>query len=132
MFHARCKCALYITHTLGFGAIADFCTLHNSTNAMLHNVSSLQARVTSVRTACRYATIIVFFAGTMSVLTILIQGTTMPYLLSWLGVTKKTPVQIQHLLMAAKEVEEYADRNLAHLRVRCCFALLVRVTAQWQ
>ena len=59
-----------------------------------------------------------FFAGTMSVLTLLVQGTTMPAMLALLGVTKKTPVQIQHLLMAAKEVEEYADRNLSHLRVR--------------
>ena len=54
----------------------------------------------------------------MSVLTIIIQGSSMPWVLSWLGLTKKTPVQIQHLLMAAKEVEEYADRNLGHLRVR--------------
>lgn len=68
--------------------------------------------------ACRYTTIVIFFTGTMSVLTIIVQGSTMPLVLSWLGLTKKTPVQIQHLLMAAKEVEEYADRNLAHLRVR--------------
>jgi NhaP-type Na+/H+ or K+/H+ antiporter len=43
----------------------------------------------------RYATIIVFFAGTMSVLTILVQGTTMPMLLNLLGVTRKTPVQVR-------------------------------------
>ena len=78
---------------------------------------------------CRYATIIVFFAGTMSVLTLLVQGTTMPAMLALLGVTKKTPVQIQHLLMAAKEVEEYADRNLSHLRVRPSPPALVCATA---
>jgi hypothetical protein len=60
----------------------------------------------------------VFFVGTMSVITILLQGSTISALLSYLGITKKTPVQLQHLLMAAKEVEEYANRNLGHLKVR--------------
>ena len=74
---------------------------------------------------CRYATITVFFVGTMSVLTLLVQGTTMPRLLKLLGVTKKTPIQIQHLLLAAKEIEDYADRNLSHLKARARTCALV-------
>lgn len=66
---------------------------------------------------CRFALIAVFFVGTMSIFTILVQGSTMPALLGVLGITRKTPVQMQHLLMAAKEVEDYANRNLAHLKV---------------
>lgn len=42
----------------------------------------------------------------------------MPLALRLLGFMRKTPVQIQHLLIAAKEVEEYADRNLSHLKAR--------------
>jgi hypothetical protein len=53
----------------------------------------------------------------MAVLTIIVQGSTMPYLLGWLGTTRKTPVQTQHLLMAAKEVEEYATNKVFHLQV---------------
>lgn len=53
----------------------------------------------------------------MSIFTILVQGSSMPALLAFLGITRKTPVQMQHLLMAAKEVEEYANRNLSHLKV---------------
>eukprot|EP00892_Ulva_mutabilis_P004618 jgi/Ulvmu1/2528/UM138_0033.1 len=63
-----------------------------------------------------FALIAVFFVGTMSIFTILVQGSTMPALLAFLGITRKTPVQMQHLLMAAKEVEEYANRNLSHLK----------------
>ena len=42
---------------------------------------------------CRFALITVFFVGTMSILTILVQGATMPWLLYALRITKKTPVQ---------------------------------------
>jgi hypothetical protein len=83
--------------------------------------------------AHRFTTIVVFFAGTMSVLTIVVQGTTMPFVLNWLGITRKTPVQIQHLLLAAREVEEYADRKLSYLRViisimLCCLSGTDRFT----
>lgn len=88
----------------------------------------------------RFALIAVFFVGTMSIFTILVQGSTMPALLGALGITRKTPVQMQHLLMAAKEVEEYANRNLAHLKVLppppppllkpCTFTLIPHTASQ--
>lgn len=43
----------------------------------------------------------------------------MPYVLKWLGLIKKSPAQLQSLLLAAREVEEYADKHLQHLKV-CC------------
>lgn len=75
---------------------------------------------------CRFATIVVFFTGTMAVMTIIIQGSSMPFVLKYLGLTKKSPAQLQSILLAAKEVEEYAEKHLQHLKVRsaappyCC------------
>lgn len=48
----------------------------------------------------------------------------MPWVLAKLGLTKRSPAQLQSLLLAAKEVEEYAEKHLQHLKVRCALRVL--------
>ena len=68
---------------------------------------------------CRFAVQVVFLVGTMAVITILLQGSTMPQLLTFFRETAKTRPEIQGLLVLAKEVEELPDKHLMHLQVRC-------------
>ena len=54
--------------------------------------------------------------GVIAVMTILINGGTMPMLLGWLAITRPSPEKVEVLISVIREVEEYGERHLEHLK----------------
>eukprot|EP01025_Chloroclados_australasicus_P012281 TRINITY_DN1564_c0_g1_i3.p1 TRINITY_DN1564_c0_g1~~TRINITY_DN1564_c0_g1_i3.p1 ORF type:complete len:1205 (-),score=166.96 TRINITY_DN1564_c0_g1_i3:3217-6714(-) len=63
-----------------------------------------------------YRTQVLFHMGVIAVLTLLINGTTTPLLLSILGVTKTSPEKLETLVHMILEMEDYAEKHLGHLK----------------
>jgi len=63
-----------------------------------------------------YGTQVLFHMGVIAVMTLLINGTTTPMLLSMLGVTATSPEKLETLVHIIMEMENYADRHLDHLK----------------
>ncbi|GMH39853.1 hypothetical protein BSKO_07757 [Bryopsis sp. KO-2023] len=64
----------------------------------------------------RFQALVVFHMGLMAAATLLVNGTSIPLILRVLGVTNPTPAKLEVLLHVVKEVEQYGETHLAHLK----------------
>jgi len=60
----------------------------------------------------KFRALTIFYMGLIAALTLLVNGTSMPVILGWLGVTKPKPEKLEVLLHVVKGIEEIGDQEL--------------------